>query len=267
MRRLPGHAAPGACGTPRLKSSAPALPPLLPGADLSASVPHCTLAQVSLRSLWSAPGTKTLQAFGGGLAPFVNLGADKAMVCGLTDPENMPIDGWNGAADVSVFTPSGRVKVASDGFIEFLRAAVPDVVLSMADVQTAATRPKRQNKSVDRTLVYLDELLGSAVAKDGHCAVFGAVVGGADEGVRRRSAVETAKRDVDGFAIEGLATGESPEQLAALVGTVLGAVPSSKPRWLQCACGPEEVLAMVDAGIDLFDGLYPITVRHICPAR
>ena len=74
---------------------------------------------------------------------------------------------------------------------------------------------------------------------------------------------ETAKRGVDGYAIEGLSTGETPEQFAKVIDAVLSTVPSSKPRWLQCSCGPEQVLDMVAAGVDLFDGLYPVVMAEM----
>ena len=66
-------------------------PSLLP--DLLQQVPDLTVAMVSYRSLWLTPGPKVLADFGKGVGAFVNMPADTVVVCGASDPENMPPDG------------------------------------------------------------------------------------------------------------------------------------------------------------------------------
>ncbi|XP_037829181.1 queuine tRNA-ribosyltransferase accessory subunit 2 isoform X2 [Kryptolebias marmoratus] len=143
----------------------------------------------------------------------------------------------------------------------------PDWYQSMADGETwqAGASRKRVRKSVDRTLAHLDECLllhQKSQELDG-TAVFGVVEGGDVLEERVRSARETAKRPVAGFCLDGFQTDAMDGDLRTqLVTAVTEELPEDKPRLLQGVGRPDEVLACVEAGVDLFEGFFPFQVTE-----
>ncbi|MEQ2195031.1 hypothetical protein XENOCAPTIV_006405, partial [Xenoophorus captivus] len=88
--------------------------------------------------------------------------------------------------------------------------------------------------------------------------VFGVVEGGDILEERVRSARETAKRPVAGFCLDGFQTGAMDQALRSqLITAVTKELPEDKPRLLQGVGRPDEVLACVEAGVDLFEGFLP----------
>lgn len=78
-----------------------------------------------------------------------------------------------------------------------------------------------------------------------------------------RSARETAKRPVLGFCLDGLQTGSMDQTLRTkLISAVNTELPEDKPRLLQGVGRPDEVLACVEAGVDLFEGFFPFQVTE-----
>lgn len=80
---------------------------------------------------------------------------------------------------------------------------------------------------------------------------------------RVRSARETAKRPVAGFCLDGLQTGSMDQRLRTqLITAVNKELPEDKPRLLQGVGRPDEVLACVEAGVDLFESFFPFQVTE-----
>jgi queuine tRNA-ribosyltransferase len=95
-----------------------------------------------------------------------------------------------------------------------------------------------------------------AVAKDGR-ALFGIVQGGDDIGLRGESARALVDIDFDGYAIGGLAVGEPQETMLRVVEETTGLLPAEKPRHLMGVGTPEDILAAVARGVDMFDCVLP----------
>src|SRR5210317_2216975 len=88
-------------------------------------------------------------------------------------------------------------------------------------------------------------------------ALFGIVQGGMYEGLRQRSAQALTAIGFDGYAIGGLSVGE-PEQERELVLTyTLPELPSDKPRYLMGVGRPQDIIAAVLHGVDMFDCVMP----------
>ena len=90
--------------------------------------------------------------------------------------------------------------------------------------------------------------------------VFGIVQGGADPGLRKRSAESTAGIGFDGYAHGGLGLGEDAALRKELVQLSNEALPPEAPRYLMGLGRPGDLLDGVEAGIDLFDCVLP--TRH-----
>ena len=63
--------------------------------------------------------------------------------------------------------------------------------------------------------------------------------------------------DLDGYAIGGLAVGESHEQMYSVIEAVTPHLPKDKPTYLMGVGTPQNILEAVDRGVDFFDCVYP----------
>ena len=87
--------------------------------------------------------------------------------------------------------------------------------------------------------------------------LFGINQGGIYEVIRIAHAKEIAKMDLDGYAIGGLAVGESHEDMYRILDAVVPHLPVNKPTYLMGVGTPANILEAVDRGVDFFDCVYP----------
>ncbi len=88
-------------------------------------------------------------------------------------------------------------------------------------------------------------------------ALFGIVQGGMYEDLRDESQAALEEIGFDGFAIGGLSVGEPKEDMARILAHTAPRLPQGKPRYLMGVGTPEDIVAGVAAGIDLFDCVMP----------
>jgi len=88
-------------------------------------------------------------------------------------------------------------------------------------------------------------------------ALFGIVQGGTDEGLRSEAARATVDMGFDGYAIGGMAVGEPKPMMYDLTALVVGLLPSNQPRYLMGVGKPEDLVASVARGVDMFDCVLP----------
>jgi len=88
-------------------------------------------------------------------------------------------------------------------------------------------------------------------------ALFGIVQGGDDEALRRGSARALVDMGFDGYAIGGLAVGESQDVMLAMVDEVVPHLPADRPHYLMGVGTPDDLLAAIARGIDMFDCVLP----------
>lgn len=119
-------------------------------------------------------------------------------------------------------------------------------------------------KSVERTTRWLarckDEMarlnaLPDTINKEQ--MLFGINQGGIYEDIRVAHAKEIAKMDLDGYAVGGLAVGESHEDMYRILDAVVPHLPADKPTYLMGVGTPANILEAVDRGVDFFDCVYP----------
>jgi len=87
--------------------------------------------------------------------------------------------------------------------------------------------------------------------------LFGILQGGTEEDLRRASAVPLVELDFPGYAIGGVAVGESKAAIRAVTELSAELLPAEKPRYLMGVGTPADLLASVRAGVDLFDCVLP----------
>src|SRR4051812_47729529 len=93
-------------------------------------------------------------------------------------------------------------------------------------------------------------------AHDGY-ALFGIVQGGDDPQLRRESARALIDIGFQGYAIGGLAVGESADVMRRVIDETAPALPADRPRYLMGVGTPEDILEAVVRGIDMFDCVLP----------
>ena len=98
--------------------------------------------------------------------------------------------------------------------------------------------------------------LETGLAKPGQ-ALFGIVQGGIDPELRRRSAEALVELDFPGYAIGGLAVGETHEAMIETLALTARLLPPSKPRYLMGVGTPIDLIEAVANGADMFDCVMP----------
>lgn len=119
-------------------------------------------------------------------------------------------------------------------------------------------------KSVDRTTRWLvrckNEMarlnsLPDTVNKEQ--LLFGINHGGTYDDIRINHAKAIAGLNLDGYAIGGLAVGETHEEMYRIIDSVVPNLPADKPVYLMGVGTPANILEAVDRGVDFFDCVYP----------
>jgi queuine tRNA-ribosyltransferase len=88
-------------------------------------------------------------------------------------------------------------------------------------------------------------------------ALFGIVQGGDDPALREESARALVDIGFDGYAIGGLAVGEPQEVMLKIVAETTPILPAERPRYLMGVGTPDDLMAAVARGIDMFDCVLP----------
>lgn len=119
-------------------------------------------------------------------------------------------------------------------------------------------------KSVDRTTRWLvrckEEMARLNALPDTvnpHQLLFGINQGGTYDDIRIEHAKEISKLNLDGYAVGGLAVGESHEEMYRILDSVVPYLPVDKPTYLMGVGTPANIIEGVDRGIDFFDCVYP----------
>ena len=126
-----------------------------------------------------------------------------------------------------------------------------------------ATRQYMQN-SVDRTTRWLERckkemdrlnLLDTTINKSQ--LLFGINQGGTFEDIRVEHAKRISELNLDGYALGGLAVGESHAEMYDIIEKTVPYLPEDKPTYLMGVGTPVNILEAVDRGVDFFDCVYP----------
>jgi queuine tRNA-ribosyltransferase len=88
-------------------------------------------------------------------------------------------------------------------------------------------------------------------------ALFGIIQGGLDKNLRLESLEKLTSINFDGYAMGGLAVGESQEQMFNILNNTVNYMPKNKPRYLMGVGTPSDILGAVRSGIDMFDCVMP----------
>ena len=87
--------------------------------------------------------------------------------------------------------------------------------------------------------------------------LFGINQGGINEDIRMDHAKEISELELDGYAVGGLAVGETHEEMYRILDCTVPNLPKDKPTYLMGVGTPANIIEAVDRGVDFFDCVYP----------
>lgn len=138
------------------------------------------------------------------------------------------------------------------------------IAMAFDECPSAKAEHEYVQMSVDRTTRWLlrckkemDRLNGLEYTVNPHQMLFGINQGAIFDDIRIEHAKRISELDLDGYAVGGLAVGESHEEMYHVLDTVVPFLPESKPTYLMGVGTPANILESVDRGVDFFDCVYP----------
>lgn len=144
------------------------------------------------------------------------------------------------------------------------------IAMAFDECPSSVAEKKYVKDSVDRTFRWLERCkaeldrlnkLPDTVNKNQ--MLFGINQGAIYADIRKEHAKRIAELDLDGYAVGGLAVGETHEQMYHILDEVVPELPKNKPTYLMGVGTPANILEGVERGVDFFDCVYPTrNARH-----
>ncbi len=138
------------------------------------------------------------------------------------------------------------------------------IAMAFDECPSARAEHEYVQMSVDRTTRWLerckkemDRLNSLPGTVNPHQMLFGINQGAIFDDIRIEHAKTISQMDLDGYAVGGLAVGETHEQMYHVLDTVVPYLPQDKPTYLMGVGTPANILEAVERGIDFFDCVYP----------
>jgi queuine tRNA-ribosyltransferase len=206
--------------------------------------------------LWLRPGTDVVAAHRG-LHRFI--GWDKPI---LTDSGGFQV--WSLGAlrkvreeGVAFASPvnGDRLMLSPEKSMEIQRALDSDVVMVFDECTAFPATRDEAARSMELSLRWAAR--SKAAHADNPNALFGIVQGGMFEDLRDRSMRGLVEMGFDGYAIGGLSVGEPKDQMLNVLRHTAPRLPDDRPRYLMGVGTPEDIVAGVAAGVDMFDCVLP----------
>ena len=138
------------------------------------------------------------------------------------------------------------------------------IAMAFDECPSAKAEHEYVQMSVDRTTRWLerckremDRLNGLEYTVNHNQMLFGINQGAIFDDIRIEHAKRISELDLDGYAVGGLAVGESHEEMYHVLETVVPYLPENKPTYLMGVGTPANILEAVERGVDFFDCVYP----------
>ncbi len=138
------------------------------------------------------------------------------------------------------------------------------IAMAFDECPSAKAEHEYVQMSVDRTTRWLerckremDRLNSLPYTVNPHQMLFGINQGAIFDDIRIEHAKRISELDLDGYAVGGLAVGETHEEMYHVLETVVPFLPENKPTYLMGVGTPANILEAVERGVDFFDCVYP----------
>jgi queuine tRNA-ribosyltransferase len=142
-----------------------------------------------------------------------------------------------------------------EGAIETQQKLGADVMMALDECTPYPADHARAKASLELTARWAERCVRARTSEAQ--ALFGIVQGGVYADLRRLSASQITALDCDGFATGGLSVGEPPEAMREMAALAASLLPAERPRYLMGVGTPEDLLAAIPMGYDMFDCVLP----------
>jgi queuine tRNA-ribosyltransferase len=149
-----------------------------------------------------------------------------------------------------------HLELSPERSIEIQNQLGADIMMAFDECAPFPCPKEDVARAVDRTTRWA-ERCKQAHGRPTEQALFGIVQGGVHADLRAKSAAELVALDFPGYAVGGLSVGEGPERMAEALDATTELLPADKPRYLMGVGKPEDIVAAVLRGIDMFDCALP----------
>ena len=190
---------------------------------------------------------------------------------------------WDGAVltdsgGYQIFSLSPLNRVADDGVtfrshidgsqhlitpelaIRFQEALGADIIMVLDECRAGDDTFERAQLAMERTHRWAKRC--QKAHQPGSQALYAIVQGGVFPELRRQSAEFLSSLDFPGYAIGGLSLGEPKEVTWEITSQTVALLPQDRPRYLMGVGSPEDIVAAVSRGIDVFDSALPTRVAR-----
>lgn len=152
--------------------------------------------------------------------------------------------------------PEESMQIQSD-LASTIAMAFDECPSSVASRQYIENSVARTTRWLERCKKEMNRLNGLEDTINKNQLLFGINQGGIYDDIRVEQAKAIADMDLDGYAIGGLAVGESHEEMYRIIEKVEPHLPKDKPIYLMGVGTPANILEAVERGVDFFDCVYP----------
>jgi len=184
-------------------------------------------------------------------------GEGEASLVRITDDGVTFKSHWDGVE--YVFTPENSM--------EYQWILGADVHIAFDDCTPYPVTKKQAEKSMIRTHLWakrsLDAHTKLSVTRNPYQALYGSIQGSVFEDLRKESAQCITKLPFDGFAIGGVAVGESKLEMEQVLSWVMPILPDNRPRHLLGVGEIDDIFTLISYGIDTFDCVQPTRLARM----
>ena len=153
-----------------------------------------------------------------------------------------------------------EVRLTPEDSMDMQLALRPDIAMALDDCTEHPATEAEARASMERSMRWALRSHQHYYAADAPGGLFGIVQGGMHANLRLASLEALLRLDWPGLAVGGLAVGESEEERVRILETLVPHMPDERPRYLMGVGRPEDIVAAVLRGIDMFDCVMP--TRH-----
>lgn len=150
-----------------------------------------------------------------------------------------------------------RIFLDAERSMAVQRALGADIAMVFDDCTSYPATEREARASMQRSLRWAKRSRQAYGDGAGRGALFGIAQGGVYPGLRRESLQGLVELGFDGYAVGGLAVGEPVVERLAVLDDLVPVMPIQAPRYLMGVGQPDDIVAAVARGIDLFDCVLP----------
>ena len=149
-----------------------------------------------------------------------------------------------------------KVILSPEKSIEIQKELNSDILMVMDECPKKTDDYEKIKKSSELS-TYWASRSKIAFGKNPNKGLFGIIQGGLFNDLRLKSLKDLIKIDFDGYAIGGLAVGETQNEMFQVLDIIKKDLPEEKPRYLMGVGTPSDILGAVKRGVDMFDCVMP----------